>query len=90
MKPATKKLLHELVDALEALGMHEDATDVEQLTQQLGSPVLEERQVAAEQIARRCHVKWFGDLNLPVSRREPYGVWKFLDEVRSAVRAEVG
>lgn len=88
MPPHAESLLRELANALSALGMTSDADEIMRFKDQLGSSVFTERQAAAKHISDRCHVKWYGNLNLPIQRPGRHPVYVFLDEVRNAVAAE--
>lgn len=88
MNRNTELLLKELSEALTALDLKSDAEDVARFTEQLQSGSTLERRAAAEHLCDRCHVKWYGDLNLPVQRKGNYPVYVFLDELRKAVSNE--
>jgi len=89
VKPATHELLTELMAALSAAGMHADAEEIRRFAQQLDSASQLERKAAARHISDRCHVKWYGDCNLPVKREGDYADLNFLAAVRAAVQSEV-
>jgi len=88
MNRHTESLLQELCAALVDLGLASDAEDIARFTAQLGSESALERRAAAKHIYDRCHVKWYGDLNLPIQRAGDYPVYVFLDELRKAVHSE--
>lgn len=88
MNRHTELLLKELSEALTALDLKSDAEDVARFTEQLQSGSTLERKAAVKHLCDRCHVKWYGDLNLPIQREGNYPVYVFLDELRRAVSNE--
>lgn len=88
MNRHTELLLEELCEALTTLGLKSDAEDIARFTEQLQSGSTLERKAAAKHIHDRCHVKWYGDLNLPIQRAGDYPVYVFLDELRKALSME--
>jgi len=82
-------LLSQLKDALRELELHDDVLKLERWSSQLKSNSQLEREAAAQHIVDRCHVRWWGDLNLQVPGEGDYPVYTFLDQVRAAVIAEV-
>jgi len=89
MNPGTELLLQELIDALTKIGLHSDAEDIARFQSQLKSSSSNERRAAAKHISDRCHIKWYGDINLPVKRPGDYPDLVFLDELRQAVKSEL-
>ncbi|MBO1257093.1 hypothetical protein J3L16_15520 [Alteromonas sp. 5E99-2] len=89
MNSHTGKLINELLEALTALNMQSEAQKIIEFKEQLDSDSQLERIAASKQFVQRCHVKWYGDLNLPIDRKSDYPVYVFLDELRKAVQTEV-
>jgi len=88
MNRQTESLLQELCAALAALGLTSDVEDIARFAAQLGSKSVFERGTAAKHISDRCHVKWYGELNLPIDRPGDYPVYDFLAELRKAVHSD--
>ena len=86
---STDRLLNQLRDALKDLELHDDVAKLERWSSQLRSNSQLEREAAAQHIVDRCHVRWWGDLNLQVPGEGDYPVYTVLDQVREAVIAEV-
>lgn len=80
-------LIEDLIKALRASGYAHEAGELQELLNQLLCGSLTERREAARTISDRCHIKWYGDLDLDVPGRSSYPLWNHLSRVKDALSA---